>query len=132
MRADVPVATVQLFSNWSKPLAFTTTVPEPCGTCSNLNSPEESVVVEAVYEPACSSTCAPAIESPLESRTVPSTRNSCARATGIIEPRSASVISARRQIRPRTVKAGGRKIARLDMTCDYFHGLNEIRMLCIH
>jgi hypothetical protein len=45
-----------------------------------------------------------------------------------MELRNAIVISAQRQIRPRTVKASDRKIARLDMTCDYFHGLNEIRM----
>ena len=109
-RARLFVAAVHAFSTGSKPLALTMTVPDPAGTWSNANSPEESVVVEAVYDPACRSTCAPEIEAPLESRTVPSIRNACAWTALTIERRNAAVISARSQIRPRTSETGGRKL----------------------
>jgi len=113
------VAAVQAFSRGSKPLAFTTTVPESAGTWSNANAPEESVVVEAEYDPACSSTWAVAMEAPLESRTAPSTRNCWARTSGAMAKRSAIANSARRQIRSRRSGEGGVReiasLARLDM-----------------
>src|SRR6202021_3199699 len=92
------------------------TVPEIPGTCSNANSPEESAVVEAEYDPAWSSTCAPAMEAPLESRTAPSTRNVCACVAATIERRNAAAMSTRSQIRPRTEETADRKqefVARL-------------------
>ncbi len=109
-RARLLVVAVHAFSNGSKPLAFTMTVPETPGTWSNANSPEESVVVEALYDPAFKSTCAPAIEARLESRTAPSTRNVCASAAVTIERRNASAMSARSHIRPRIGESGDRKL----------------------
>jgi hypothetical protein len=106
----LPVAAVHGFSNGSKPLAFTITVPEIPGTCWNANSPEESAVVEAEYDPAWSSTCAPAMEAPLESRTAPSTRNVCACVAATIERRNAAAMRTRSQIRPRTEESADRKL----------------------